>query len=91
MTDAYTGAMDPLARHLLAHAFNNAWTNHRLLGACARLSQAEFEAPRVGFFLSIRVTLSHNLTVDWYYVDAIVRLDRGGSPGRSGISARRLA
>ena len=65
--------MDPLARHLLAHAHNNAWANHRLLGACEQLGQAEFEAPRVGFFASIRATLNHTLTVDWYHVDAIER------------------
>ena len=28
-----------------AMARNNAWANHRLLGACARLTQEEFEAP----------------------------------------------
>ena len=41
------------------------WTNHRLLGACSHLSQAEFEAARSSFFPSIRATLNHNLTVDW--------------------------
>ena len=65
--------MDPLAHHLLTEAYNNAWANHRLLNACARLSQVEFEAPRTGFFPSIRATLNHNLTVDWYYIDAIER------------------
>ena len=65
--------MDPLARHLLTQAFNNAWANHRLLGACARLSAGEFEAPRTGFFPSIKATLNHNLTVDWFYVDALER------------------
>ena len=33
-----------------AMAFNNAWANHRLLAACARLTQEEFEAARTGFF-----------------------------------------
>ena len=33
-----------------AMARNNAWANHRLLAACARLTQEEFEAPRTGFF-----------------------------------------
>lgn len=33
--------MEPLGRHLLGHAFNNAWANQRLLGACARLSAAD--------------------------------------------------
>ncbi|MEO7151246.1 MAG: DinB family protein [Burkholderiaceae bacterium] len=72
--------MDPLARHLRSHAHNNAWANHRLLGACACLSQAEFEAARVGYFPSIRATLNHLLTVDWYYVDAIERSLRGALP-----------
>ena len=79
-------AMDPLARHLLAHAHNNAWANHRLLGACARLSQAEFEAPRTGFFPSIRATLNHLLTVDWYYVDAIERSLRGAPTNSEWLS-----
>jgi uncharacterized damage-inducible protein DinB len=35
---------------LRAMAYNNAWANHRLLLACAALSQAEFEAPRTSFF-----------------------------------------
>ena len=72
--------MDPLARHLLAHAYNNAWANHRLHGACAHLTQAEFEAARVGFFPSIRATLNHLLTVDGYYIDAIERSLRGDPP-----------
>ncbi len=72
--------MDPLAHHLLAHAYNNAWANERLLGACAQLSQADFEATRTSFFPSIRATLNHVLTVDWYYVDAIERGLRGAAP-----------
>ena len=69
--------MDPLAHHLLAHAHNKAWANYRLLGAVARLAPGEFEAARSGFFPSIRATLNHNLTVDWYYIDAIERSRRG--------------
>jgi uncharacterized damage-inducible protein DinB len=65
--------MDALAHYLLAQAYNNAWANHRLLVACAQLDQAEFEAPRTSFFPSIRSTLNHNLTVDWYYIDSIQR------------------
>ena len=42
-------------------AYNNAWANHRLLSACAALSQAEFEAPRTSFFPSIQATLNHIL------------------------------
>ncbi len=65
--------MDPLAHHLLTQAYNNAWANRRLLGACGVLSQVEFAAPRTGFFPSIKATLNHNLTVDGYYIDAIER------------------
>ena len=70
---AYTLHVDPLARHLLTQAYNNAWANHRLLGACAQLGAAEFAAPRAGFFPSIKATLNHNLTVDWFYIDALER------------------
>jgi len=54
-----------------AFAYNNAWANHRLLGACAKLSQAEFEAPRTGFFPSLQATLNHIHVVDLLYVDAL--------------------
>ena len=54
-----------------AMARNNAWSNHRLLSACAQLSQETFEAVRTGFFPSIQHTLNHILYVDWYYVDAL--------------------
>ena len=36
--------MASLAHHLYSMACNNAWANHRLLAACARLSQEEFVA-----------------------------------------------
>jgi len=58
-------------------AYNNAWANHRLLAACARLSQAEFIAPRTGFFPSLRATLNHILIIDHFYVDAM----EGGTLG----------
>jgi uncharacterized damage-inducible protein DinB len=60
-----------------AQARNNAWANHRLLAACAQLSDAEFQARRVSFFPSIMATLNHNLYVDWFYVDAL----EGGTLG----------
>jgi uncharacterized damage-inducible protein DinB len=60
-----------------AQARNNAWANHRLLGFCARLSQAEFEQERVGFFPSLRATLNHILVIDHFYVDAL----EGGTLG----------
>ena len=59
----------------LAH--NNAWANHRLLAACARLPQAEWTAPRAGFFPSLRATLNHILVIDRFYVDAM----EGGTLG----------
>ena len=54
-----------------AFAYNNAWANHRLLGACAELSQAEFELERTGFFPSLQRTLNHIYVVDLFYVDAL--------------------
>ena len=54
-----------------AMAYNNAWANHRLLGVCAGLSDADFAAPRTGFFPSLRATLNHILVVDRFYVDAM--------------------
>lgn len=58
-------------------AYNNRWANHRLLAACARLSQADFEAPRTAFFPSLRATLNHILVIDRFYVDAM----EGGTLG----------
>lgn len=63
--------------YLLAQAQNNAWANHRLLGACQRLGQEALEAPRKSFFPSLLATLNHILIVDWFYVDAL----EGGSLG----------
>ena len=60
-----------------AMAYNNAWANHRLLNACALLSQADLVAPRTGYFPSLRATLNHILIVDHFYVDAM----EGGTPG----------
>ncbi|HEY1553376.1 MAG TPA: DinB family protein [Kofleriaceae bacterium] len=60
-------------------ARNNAWANHRLLAACAQLSPDELHATRTSFFPTIMKTLNHILTVDWFYVDALV----GGGRGRS--------
>lgn len=52
-------------------AYNNGWANHRLLTACAGLSQSEFTAPRTGFFPSLSATLNHILVIDRFYVDAM--------------------
>jgi uncharacterized damage-inducible protein DinB len=56
---------------LRSMAYNNAWANHRLLGACAQLSQSDFEAARTGFFPSLQATLNHILVIDSFYVDAL--------------------
>jgi uncharacterized damage-inducible protein DinB len=66
--------MNRLAHHFATMAYNNAWANHRLLGAVSQLSQADFVATRTSFFPTLKATLNHNLIVDWFYVDA---LDRG--------------
>ena len=58
-------------------AYNNAWANHRLLTACARLTPDEFTAKRTGFFPSLRATLNHILIIDHFYVDAM----EGGTLG----------
>lgn len=70
-----------LSRFLLTQAYNNAWANHRLLRACLLLSREEFEAVgRTSFFPSIKHTLNHILTVDWFYIDALEREARGAEP-----------
>jgi len=63
----------PLSHHLLTLAYQNAWANHRLAKAWGQLSAAEMCAPRVSFFPSIRATLNHILTCDWFYLDALER------------------
>jgi len=65
--------MSSLAHHFFTMACNNAWSNHRLLTGCLRLGAEEFAATRTSFFPSIKATLNHNVTVDWYYVDALER------------------
>jgi uncharacterized damage-inducible protein DinB len=69
--------MSSLSLHFATMAYNNAWANHRLLGAVNRLTPAQFVAPRTSFFPSLKATLNHNVTVDWYYVDALERGLRG--------------
>jgi uncharacterized damage-inducible protein DinB len=76
--DREGGPMSNASPYFRAMAYNNAWANHRLLTACAKLSDAAFQAERVSFFPSIMATLNHNLTVDWFYVDAL----EGGTLGR---------
>lgn len=54
-------------------ARNNRWANHRLLTACAALSQADLDARRTSFFPSLTATLNHILIIDRFYVDALER------------------
>jgi uncharacterized damage-inducible protein DinB len=54
-----------------AFAYNNGWANHRLLTACEKLTQAEFETERTGFFPSLQATLNHIYIIDLFYVDAL--------------------
>lgn len=73
-------APNVLSRYLLRQAYNNAWSDHRLLRACSALTQQEFEdRTRTSFFPGIKATLNHNLTVQRFYVDALVR-DIDGQP-----------
>jgi uncharacterized damage-inducible protein DinB len=65
--------MNVLAHHFATEAYNNAWANHRLLKACCLLSDEEFAATRTSFFPSIKATLNHILTVDWYYLEMLER------------------
>jgi uncharacterized damage-inducible protein DinB len=66
-----------LVEHFRDMARNNAWSNHRLYSACAKLSPADIVAPRTSFFPSIDLTLRHNLDVDQFY---IAMLDGGEKP-----------
>jgi uncharacterized damage-inducible protein DinB len=74
-----------IVTYFRAQAYNNAWCNHRLLSACAQLSDAELVAPRTSFFPSINHTLNHILTVDWYYVSALEGACMGASAWRPEI------
>jgi hypothetical protein len=60
-----------LAREAPARDGNNAWANHRLHEACAKLNADDYKATRTSFFPSIHLTLNHILLVDWYYLDAL--------------------
>jgi uncharacterized damage-inducible protein DinB len=66
-----------LVQTFRAFAYNNAWANYRLLAACAKLSQSEFERERTGFFPSLQKTVNHIHVIDLFYVDAL----EGGTLG----------
>lgn len=65
--------MSLLLQHLRTLAHANRLANHRLHGACGRLTSEEFTAKRTSFFPSVWATLNHILIVDWYYVAALYR------------------
>lgn len=56
---------------LRAQVRANRLANHRLHAAMSALSEAEFHAPRTGFFPSLAATLNHILWVDGYYLDSL--------------------
>lgn len=62
--------MDLLAA-LRTQSRANRLANHRLHAAMATLSDADYLAPRTGFFPSIAATLEHILAVDRYYLGAL--------------------
>ncbi|KFF47970.1 damage-inducible protein DinB [Gammaproteobacteria bacterium MFB021] len=66
-----------MIEHFRHQAYCNLWSNHRLLTACADLSQEALHAERSSFFPSIHATLNHILIVDAYYIDAL----EGGNLG----------
>jgi len=76
-----------LLAHFRACARNNAWSNDRLLRACAQLSPEELRAPRVSFFPSILLTLNHIWLVDTYYLGELVETGRGEANWRAARGA----
>ena len=75
-----------------AMAYNNTWATIACLTACARLSQADFEAPRTGFFPSLRATLNHILVIDRFYLGRVRRAGTSDPPpGRTRSRAERLS
>jgi uncharacterized damage-inducible protein DinB len=57
--------------YLRIQARANGLANHRLGKALAELSEADWSAPRTGFFPSLAGTLNHILAVDLYYIAAL--------------------
>jgi uncharacterized damage-inducible protein DinB len=72
-----------LSQHFATEAYHNAWASHRLLEACGRLSPEEFVARRTSFFPSIKATLNHILTVDWFYLEMMERSLAGLAPAEN--------
>ncbi|HTO71361.1 MAG TPA: DinB family protein [Myxococcota bacterium] len=81
----------PLADWFRAMARNNAWSNYRLYGACAGLTQAELEAKRTSFFPTLQLTLNHILLVDLFYLDGLESGGRGLAIFANEIAHERIA
>ena len=64
--------------HFQTMATYNRWANARLYDAAGKLSHAELDAPRSGFFPSLMKTLNHILVGDTIWMG---RMDGAGSPG----------
>jgi uncharacterized damage-inducible protein DinB len=64
-----------LVTHNRQMARNNLWSNDRIYRAVLALKPGEFEAERTSFFPSIRATLNHLLSVDFFYLDM---MEEGG-------------
>ncbi len=78
------------ALRLQAHA--NRLANRRLHAAMALLSDADFAAPRVGFFPSLALTLNHLLAVDGYYIACLQgRGEEGAARYRAFVPAASVA
>ncbi len=60
--------------HLLSDY--NSWANHRMLDACAALSEEQFVREAGGSFGSVRGTLAHVMGCEWLYLERW----RGRSP-----------
>ncbi|NJM82029.1 MAG: damage-inducible protein DinB [Tabrizicola sp.] len=76
--------MSAALRLLRKLAQNNRLANQRLHLACAALPPGAWQAPRSGFFPSLRSTLNHILIVDRFYLDAL----EGGSLGPAAFAER---
>jgi uncharacterized damage-inducible protein DinB len=69
----------------------NRLANLRLHTAMAPLPDAEFDAPRTGFFPSLAATLNHILAVDIYYLAALHREADMEAQWRAFMPAKTLA
>ncbi|MEO7338506.1 MAG: DinB family protein [Caldimonas sp.] len=80
-----------LLHHLRICARANRLANHRLHESMSALSQADFEAPRTGFFPSLAATLNHVLAVDVYYLAALHREADMVAQFEARVACRELA